>query len=478
MKLTHEVRDAIHEFVAFDHLEKKLIDSAPYQRLRNVHQLAMTYQVYPGATHKRFEHCIGVMDLAGRIFDSVFREDRLRDDVKERIGTFLTKETLGHWKKVVRVAALLHDLGHLPFSHAAEHLLPKGHSHETLTRELILHSEVAGILRSHEVRIDPQDVVDLAMDAKKRKPEEPPLSPWMTLLNEIITGNVFGADRIDYLLRDSHHAGVSYGRFDPSRLIDGLRVVVDPDKDAVALGLEQNCIHSAEALLLARYFMYTQVYFHDVRRAYDEHLTDYLKAWLQDGQFPTTWEGVLSVSDEEVLVAIRNDMAHSASSRHELARRLLARQHFRTVYELAAHDVEEDPGVLTKVFEAVKQAVGEDFCRHQTYGPKSEQNNFPVVPDSGTGLTSSTSVSAVLRSIPPLHIGLVFVPQDKVEVAKKAVAAVLDPLRQRAKKKQKRKSEAKKKPRTTKNTATKKKPVTNKKPRTKKKTQTKKRIPR
>lgn len=436
MKLTHEVRDPVHEFVVFDNLEKKLIDSRPYQRLRSIHQLAMSYQVYPGAVHKRFEHCIGVMDLAGRIFDSVFRDDRLRDpDVLERIGDNLAPDTIKYWRKVVRLAGLLHDLGHLPFSHAAEkELLPEGWDHERLTEEFIRHSEIAEILNEVRPAVDPEDIIDLCRDAKKRKDKV--IDPWRTLLNELICGNVFGADRIDYLLRDSYHAGVSYGQFDPTRLIDGLRIVVDPETDALALGLEQNCIHSAESMLLARYFMYTQVYFHDVRRAYDEHLTDYLKSWLhhkssdflEEAKFPVEWDKMLAFTDEEVLAAVRADLLDKTSSRHVLATRVLGRQHFRTVYELTPPDVERDPDIVKIVFDAVKQAVGDENCRMQTYGPKAEINAFPVILDNSTGLERADKMSPVLKSIPPLHIGLVFADKRFFKEAKEAVQKRLETI--------------------------------------------------
>jgi hypothetical protein len=110
------------------------------------------------------------------------------------------------------------------------------------------------------------------------------------MLTDLITGNAFGVDRIDYLLRDSHHAGVAYGRFDHLRLVQTLRLLVpvqgpnDVDERAApTIGVEIGGLNSAEALLLARYFMFGQVYFHPVRVAYDIHLVDFLKAWLPDG---------------------------------------------------------------------------------------------------------------------------------------------------------------------------------------------------
>jgi len=130
--------------------------------------------------------------------------------------------------------------------------------------------------------LKPQDVADLCWDVRKRAKIAPKfsLSPWKTLLNEIITCNTFGADRVDYLSRDSWHAGVPYGRSDFQRLIDGSRTLIYPATEEIALGLELGAIHSAEAPLLARYFIYTQVYFHDLRRAYDMHLKEFLLGYL------------------------------------------------------------------------------------------------------------------------------------------------------------------------------------------------------
>jgi uncharacterized protein len=172
--------------------------------------------------------------------------------------------------------------------------------------------------------IDPEDVVDLAWDIRKRAKVEPrfALSPWKTLLNEIITGNTFGADRIDYLLRDSWHAGVHYGRFDPAPLIAGLRAVLDPNNEEVTLGLNFGALHAAEALLVARYFMYTQVYFHDVRRVYDLHLRDFLRASLPGGRFSTDWRELLKISDQEILVNLRVASVDDRNRLNELAQRL------------------------------------------------------------------------------------------------------------------------------------------------------------
>jgi len=346
-KPRHEVRDGVHGFVIFDNVERELIDSRPYQRLRSIHQLALTYQLYPGATHRRFEHCLGVMEIATRIFDRLF-DGQVPDNVRSRIADEL-QNNKGYWRRVLRAAALLHDLGHLPFSHAAEaELLPMGWDHERLTVEIIRNSEIKGILENATSPIKPEDVIDIAWSPKDRAKAEPhyELSPWKALLNEIITGNTFGADRIDYLLRDSWHTGVAYGRFDPYRLVAGLRPIVAPDTDEVAIGLDDGAIHAAEALLLARYFMYTQVYMHEVRRIYDLHLQRFLQAWLPGGKFSVTWQEAIAMTDDEVLGAMRLAMDDSNHPNHALAQRAMGRQHFRTVYSLAAPHKKKKPTMM------------------------------------------------------------------------------------------------------------------------------------
>jgi uncharacterized protein len=428
-KLIHELRDGIHGFILFDQLEKRLIDSAPMQRLRCIHQLAMCYQVYPGATHKRFEHSLGVMEVATRIFNQLFNQ-RLDDETHKRIKEELEPDRKRYWLRVVRLGGMLHDVGHLPFSHAAEEaLLPEGWSHERVTAEILRNSEIGATLRSEKPPIDPEDVVDVAWDVKKRSTIEPgnALSPWKTLLNEIICGNTFGADRIDYLLRDSWHAGVAYGRFDPDRLIAGLTALIDPRNEEIALGLDIGAIHTAEALLLARYFMYTQVYYHDVRRVYDLHLKEFLQAWLEGGSFPSDWQKLMELTDHEVLAAMRKAVATPADERHELASRVLARKHFRTVYEFVSTHKKKRPTILDNVFQATANQFGKENVRTDKYGPKSETNDFLVKTEDGA-VESSLQVSGVIANVPAVEIGLIFAKPELADKAKPWVDAKVKAL--------------------------------------------------
>ena len=136
-KHIHEVRDAVHVFARLDSDERKILDSRAFQRLRHIHQLALTHLVYPGATHRRFEHSLGVMELAERVFRIITAAENLDDRVRS-VAPNSTGDQLAYSRRALRMAALCHDLGHLPFSHAAEQkLLPKGRTHESLTAEII-----------------------------------------------------------------------------------------------------------------------------------------------------------------------------------------------------------------------------------------------------------------------------------------------------------------------------------------------------
>ncbi len=194
-KHIHEIRDAIHVFARLDSDERKVLDSGPFQRLRHIHQLALTHLVYPGATHKRFEHSLGVMELAER----VFRVITAKENVDERVqGVVPADDQLRYWCRVLRMAALCHDIGHLPFSHAAEErLLPEGRTHESLTVDLIKSEEMASIWQRVTPPLRPDDIAKLAVGPKKLKGVT--FDNWERILAELIVGDSFGVDRMtDY----------------------------------------------------------------------------------------------------------------------------------------------------------------------------------------------------------------------------------------------------------------------------------------
>jgi uncharacterized protein len=415
-KYEHEVRDPLHVFIHFDSDERKVIDSRPLQRLRHIHQLALTYLIYPGATHRRFEHSLGVMDLAGRMFDIVTREQNVSEEVKKALLEITQPKKLMYWRSVLRMAALCHDTGHLPFSHAGEDLLPTGWNHERLTREIILSDEMRSIWSGMTPRLTPEDIVKLAVGPRKASDLKP--SVWETLLSEIIVGDAFGVDRIDYLLRDSHHTGVSYGRFDHHRLLETLRILPSPGTGVPALGVESGGLQSAEALVIARYLIYSQVYFHSVRRIYDIHLRDFLKQWLRGGEFSTELTPHLNMTDNEVGTALLIAAHDSSKPGHESARRIICREHFKVMYERNPADVQVNSEAASVIFRAAEKTFGAEHVRADKYRQKGGPYDFPVLQRDGSSV-SSLDLSEILKKIPVLATDYVFISREKQHEAEK-----------------------------------------------------------
>jgi uncharacterized protein len=241
-----EIRDPVHGYIKLSEVERDLVDSPFVQRLRRIHQLAGSYLVYPGAVHTRFEHVVGAMHVAGQIAEALGRNSLSMD---------------ADQAQQLRLAALLHDVGHGPFSHTYEEVLA-GHSstsHEDISQRIILETSIHDILSRHG--FSPKKTSSLAVGKQKGAP------PYM---NEIIAGGL-SADIMDYLPRDSYFTGVEYGKVDVQRVIDSLHVV---DGHLV---LDDAAIYAFEALLLARYEMFKAVYFHRTVRAAELMLVHSMK---------------------------------------------------------------------------------------------------------------------------------------------------------------------------------------------------------
>ena len=418
IKRTHELRDPIHTFIRMSSDERRIVDSLPVQRLRHIHQLATTFLVYPGATHRRFEHSLGVMELAPRVFDVITAKENVRSDIEHIIPQ--EGHLLQYWRQTLRIAALLHDVGHLPFSHAGEeHLLPEGWDHERLTYETIQMPEIKKLLDA--LKVTPDDAAKLAVGAKKFKKykEDGLFSDWEAILSEIITGDAFGVDRMDYLLRDSHHAGVAYGRFDHHRLIDSLRIL-PVEKDASkepTLGVDHGGIHGAEALLLARYFMFTQLYFHPIRRIYDIHLMDFLSAWLPGGVFDTEMSIHLCMTDNHVMAAILDAANNPDVLGHDPARRITTRDHFRLLYERNPQDIQSNPNAVQLIYAEACNEFGESNVRHDIIPAVAKGYDFPVLAYDER-IVSSLEESDTLKKIPPASVGYVFIEPSIREKAR------------------------------------------------------------
>ena len=285
-----EIRDPVHGYLKMTRVERELTDSPFLQRLRRIHQLAGAYMIYPGATHTRFEHVLGSMHVAGQIGESLALNSAMTTDQVQE----------------VRIAALLHDVGHGPFSHMYEEVLSGKEeiSHEDISQRLIMETSIRDILTRNGYSA--KKMSELAVGRLRT------VEPFM---NEIIAGSL-SADMMDYLPRDSYFTGVEYGKVDAQRVIDSLHVVEGH------LVIDNAALYAFEALLLARYEMFKAVYFHRTVRAAEQMLVRSMKLaddvlGLTDLSDP---ERYLELTDEVVLHNLVTLRPSSASLRE--ARRL------------------------------------------------------------------------------------------------------------------------------------------------------------
>lgn len=286
----------------------------------------MTEYVYPGATHTRFEHSLGVMDVATRIFDRMAADkgEVLEDVFRE--AALLRDDTLAKARQALRLAALLHDIGHSCFSHAVEHVVHKDSNHESLSSQLLRSDD---FLKKFIDQLFFDGCAEFT--ANLIKPDAKSAVPQARLLRDIVSGQI-DADRTDYLLRDSYHCGVDYGRFDYRRLIECLTVWKNPDSDELEMAIHRDGVHSFESLILARYQMSVQVYYHRLRRIYDHYLREYFKC-LDKSDFDTP-QKVLDWTD----VRAMNELFLASKDRdrpgHVWANRIIDRRHHREVFKL------------------------------------------------------------------------------------------------------------------------------------------------
>lgn len=415
-KRTHEFRDPIHTFIKVDARERAIIDSPAFQRLRHIHQLSLSYLIYPGATHRRFEHSLGVMELAGQVFDIVTDPENAHFDSVRNI--IPDKGELSHWRRVVRAAALCHDMGHLPFSHGAEkQLLRDDRSHEDLSI-LLIDCDCLTAIWDKSPKISAEDVKKVAVG--KKHMQSATFTEWEAILSEIITGDAFGVDRMDYLLRDSFHAGVTYGTFDHHRLAQSLRILprttMQGGSQELTLGIDKGGLHSAEALLLARYFMYEQVYFHPVRRIYDAHLIEYMVCYFGEGGYPFDANKHLSITDNDILSAMAIAADDVNKPGHESAKLIVGRNHFKEVYHRAPKDIALRQDAPELIFEALQKQFGPEKVRMDSYRQKSNVSDFPVY--DRDEVSSSAQESDILLNLPVTAIDFVFCRRDVCDRAR------------------------------------------------------------
>jgi hypothetical protein len=287
------IKDSVHDHIEVTGVARDLLDTPPVQRLRRIKQLGTVVLVYPSANHTRFEHSLGVYYLADRALDHLGIE--------------------GRQARRVRAAALLHDVGHCPYSHNVEDLVYRrtGKYHDEV-HDLLARDPVAGVLDDHDLQ--PGRVADLVAGEGE--------------LGQLVSGEL-DVDRMDYLVRDAHHTGVPYGTIDHERLIRELRFF---DGDLV---LDEGNVQTAESLLLARALMNPTVYAHHVARIAKSMLRRAAETLLAEGA--TDARTLRRMDDYDLRTALRDCEATG-----EYARRLDDRDLYKRAVWAEMDAVPED----------------------------------------------------------------------------------------------------------------------------------------
>jgi len=302
------IKDSVHDHIEVTGVAEDLLDTPAMQRLRRVRQLGTVSLVYPSANHTRFEHSLGVYHLASEALD--------------HLGV------AGRTAERVRAAALLHDVGHCPFSHNVEDLLHRhtGKYHDDVA-DLLAGGRVGAVLRDHD--IDPAVVAELVAGGGR--------------YGQLVSGEL-DVDRMDYLVRDAHHTGVPYGTIDHGRLVRELTFV---DGELV---LAEGNVQTAESLLLARALMNPTVYQHHVARIGKAMLRRATERLIRDADYDAGT--VRRWDDADLLATLRRTDATV-----DFADRLSTRDLFKRAVWAELSDVPED--LLDADHERIRELEGD-----------------------------------------------------------------------------------------------------------------------
>ncbi len=329
-----EIRDPLHGAITVDRPETCVIDHPYVQRLRGIRQLGFSHLPFPGATHTRYNHSLGVMHLAGRAFDACFRDEPFASGVDRAA-----------YRHCVRLAALCHDIGHAPFSHAAEFAMPalsalgveaydpalvadrleSRASHEDYTIATLTQTGLADVIRenfpflpehvaalvSHEVKVEDDFFIHQGFDIR-------------CLLSQLISSDL-DVDRLDYLVRDSFFTGAQYGQVDVHWLVSNMARHVDGD-GRVSLALDRRALYAFDDFMIARFHMFVMVYFHQKSVAYEEMLKRYMRSDDCSYRLSADLEEYRRTDDAEL-------MAHLRSSHSEWAQRIVDLNPYRVIWE-------------------------------------------------------------------------------------------------------------------------------------------------
>ncbi|HET7040055.1 MAG TPA: HD domain-containing protein [Gemmatimonadales bacterium] len=384
------VRDPIWNNIGLDPAALAVLDSAPVQRLRYVRQLGHAYLVYPGATHTRFEHALGAYHLARRALGLLAERDALREVPPEDVT-------------LARLAALLHDVGHYPFSHALEEGgLP---SHEDLARIHLAHPELVTALEATGVPDAARRIGDL-IGGRSTSP-----------LQGLVAGPI-DLDKIEYLTRDARMCGVPYGTVDVDRLLHSLTLVPSPRGPTV--GLHEKGVSPLESLLFAKYQMYRNVYWHHAVRSATAMFKRAVRTALREGS--VTADIIAHDTDEAFMERLRS------TAGAPLAERLRRRRLYKRVLDVPAVELPADAGAWVADDPDLAHQVEDRLAAAWKRAPGEVLIDYPVKPEMLSG-----EVPVVTRhgDVAPARLSIQRMAEDLHRAARRFRIYAADPVPRR-----------------------------------------------
>lgn len=274
------IRDPLYGDMQFTKSEEKFIMTPSFDRMRRIKQLSFSEYVYPSATHNRYTHSLGVCNVISEMFDSL--NSKHPDFFKE--GD----------RELLRMMALAHDIGHSPFSHASEVL--SDITHEERMTDILKLEKKNVILDNNQYDIEDWDLINQVYNGEGLQYMS---DKRLITLHSFMDG-FLDADKIDYLMRDARNCGIKYGNFDRYDLIKYLTLVEDLNGIA-CIGVELEGLQALESFILARYYMFSQVYFNPTRRLYDKLFIQSMQKILPDGVYPEDVKKFLQWDDTKVI---------------------------------------------------------------------------------------------------------------------------------------------------------------------------------
>ena len=330
-----EIRDPVHTSIPFDASERQVLDHPFVQRLRRIRQLGFAQYSFPGATHSRFSHSVGVMHLAGKAFDVIFRD-----------RPFTSVQKYHQYRYCVRMAALLHDVGHGPYSHAVEFAMPQLNTlpgyesadpttqamHEEYTIAILTQTSLADVIAAN---FDfNADHVAALVDSSRTVRDDFFMDKGFNLrplFSQLISSNL-DMDRSDYLVRDSLFTGVKYGQVDVSWLHNHLSRTAGFE-DEVCLALHRRALYAFDHFLISRYHMFLMVYFHKKSTALEVMLKEFVQDAACQYRIPSDLDEYLYFDDADLDVHLRK-------SNIAVAQRVVNQDIYKVAFE--SHGTPED----------------------------------------------------------------------------------------------------------------------------------------